>query len=119
MITPKENPPKGKFLESLGSYDPFTKEKIFNKERILYWVGNGAQLSASVNNLLIRERAVEGKKMRSHSTRKRKKKEGTGGAAVPPGGGEASKTPEAKVGPPKEKTAKEETKEEISPEAGT
>jgi len=72
VVTPKQSPPQGKFLEALGSYDPLRKEKILDAERIKHWISNGAQVSASVMNLLISEKVVEGKKMRAHSSRIRK-----------------------------------------------
>jgi len=45
--------PKGKFLELLGNYDPHKKEFKVNMERISYWLSNGAQVSPTVNNLLV------------------------------------------------------------------
>jgi len=41
--------------EDLGSYNPKTKGTTINKERALYWLGQGAQASASVHNLLVKE----------------------------------------------------------------
>ena len=48
-------PIKGKFIEILGSYDPHGgKEKglVVKKERVDYWVGNGAQMSDTVASLM-------------------------------------------------------------------
>lgn len=43
----------GKYLEKLGSYDPRTKERILDEERIAYWISKGAQLSATMHNMLV------------------------------------------------------------------
>ena len=50
-------------MEILGSYDPHKKTTILKKERILHWIGNGAQPSDTVHNLLVREGIIEGKKV--------------------------------------------------------
>ena len=45
---------KRKSIEILGHYNPTTtpKELVINKERALYWIGNGAQASDTVHNLM-------------------------------------------------------------------
>lgn len=45
----------GKFLEDLGFYNPRTKEKRLNIERIKYWLEKGAQVSNTLHNLLVEE----------------------------------------------------------------
>lgn len=55
--------PGKRHVEILGSYDPHKKTTILKKERILYWIGQGAQTSPVVTNLLIREGVIEGKKV--------------------------------------------------------
>ncbi|MDP3957121.1 MAG: 30S ribosomal protein S16 [bacterium] len=50
-------------IEILGSYDPHKKTTILKKDRILYWMGQGAQASPVVTNLLVREGVIEGKKI--------------------------------------------------------
>lgn len=77
VVTDKKNPPKaGRFLEILGFYNPLTKEKKLKVDRIQHWISVGAKLSDRVNNLLISEGIIKGKKIAVHSTAKRKKKEG-------------------------------------------
>lgn len=44
--------------EDLGSYNPKTKATTLNKERINYWLQKGAQASATVHNLLVKEGVV-------------------------------------------------------------
>jgi len=44
----------GAFIEELGTYNPTKVNKILNlnKERIEYWLGNGAIASETVKNIL-------------------------------------------------------------------
>lgn len=46
----------GSYLEKLGAYDPMKKphEVTFNKERVDYWLGTGAQPTETVASLLKR-----------------------------------------------------------------
>ena len=67
--------PTGRFIEILGHYDPHNKKKIFNKERIEYWISKGAQLSPTVNNLLIDAGIIKGEKVTSWRPKKKEKKE--------------------------------------------
>lgn len=55
--------PGKRHVEILGSYDPHKKTTVLKKERILYWIGQGAQASPVVTNLLIREGVIERKKI--------------------------------------------------------
>jgi len=75
VVDKKRSPKSGKFTEQLGFYNPITKEKKINKERVEYWLSQGAQPSDTVHNFLIREGAIKGKKISVHSTKKRKKEE--------------------------------------------
>jgi len=65
----------GRQAEDLGWYNPLENKISFNKERILYWIGKGAKLSETVNNLLISEKIIEGKKIAVHKQPKAKKGE--------------------------------------------
>jgi len=64
--------PKGKFLELLGSYDPH--KKVFNvkKDRVEYWMGNGAQISPTVNNLMVNYKVWDKPKMESWKPKHKK-----------------------------------------------
>jgi len=70
-VTERANPVKGKFLEELGHLNPKTKQKSFKKERILYWLSQGAKCSATVNNVLVGEKVIEGKKVKAWRPKKR------------------------------------------------
>ena len=61
----------GRFVEEVGFYNPATKEKILKGERIKYWISVGAQPSATIHNLLIREKVIEGKKIPKHKLPKK------------------------------------------------
>ena len=41
-----------RFIEQLGFYNPVTGTAKINTERISYWVKNGAQVSATIKNLI-------------------------------------------------------------------
>jgi len=45
-------------VEDIGSYNPFTKTAIVNKERVLHWIKMGAQPTVSVHNLLVAQGVV-------------------------------------------------------------
>ena len=65
LVDSRMGPKSGKALEILGSHD-FREGKGNNKingERIKYWISNGAQISETMNNLLISEKVISGKKI--------------------------------------------------------
>jgi len=71
VLTDSKNGPKsGKFLEILGSYDARRGERAeFNIERVKHLMKDGAQLSDTVNNLLVKRKIIIGKKMNVLSKR--------------------------------------------------
>ena len=52
--------PTGRFIETLGWYDPKQEGNNFslNLDRVDYWLGNGAQPSDTVNSLIVKARAL-------------------------------------------------------------
>ena len=73
VVTKKQNPPRGgRFVEEVGNYSPLTKQIILKKERVQYWLSQGAQPSATVHNLLIKQGVLEGKKIPVHKKTKEK-----------------------------------------------
>jgi len=103
VVIEKTRPPKsGRFIEQLGFYNPLTKEKQFNADRIKYWISTGAQPSDTVHNLLLRNKIIEGVKVAAHNIKKKKP-----GEAEPKPAPEAK--PEAKPAPgPEPKQPKQE-----------
>ncbi len=81
--------------EQLGSYDPFTKKAIINKERVAHWLKVGAKPSDTVWNLFIREKAVEGK-VRQIKMNKKKATEGLPAEASAKAGVNAAAPADAK-----------------------
>ena len=64
VVTDKRNSSKGgRFVEQVGFYNPVTKEKVLNKERVQYWLSQGVQPSATLHNLFIKDGILEGKKI--------------------------------------------------------
>lgn len=55
-------PKSNKIVEQLGFYNPKTKERQINDERVKYWIGVGAQTSGTVHNMLIDAGVMEGEK---------------------------------------------------------
>lgn len=49
-------PRDGRFIEDLGSYDPYKKNVILEQERIHYWLKKGAQPTQTVKNLLQKQK---------------------------------------------------------------
>lgn len=85
----------GKFLEIVGFYNPLTKEKNLKLERIKYWLSVGAKPSSTVQNLLLKNGILKGKKIPKHKKSKKTKE------TIPE---TITKTPETTT-----KTIKEET----------
>lgn len=62
IVSEKSKDPWGRYLELLGNYNPRSKQANFKKERIEYWLSQGAQTSPTVKNLLINLEIISGKK---------------------------------------------------------
>lgn len=63
--------PQGEFIELLGSYNKIQKQRNFNKERILYWISKGAQLSPTMHNMLVDEKIIDKAKVQAWKPKKR------------------------------------------------
>jgi small subunit ribosomal protein S16 len=63
VVAEKTRPVKGKFIESLGMYNPVNKDNTFNAERIKYWISVGAQPSQTVHNLLVKHNIIDDNKI--------------------------------------------------------
>lgn len=102
VIMEKTKDPWGDALEDLGHYNPRTKKGEFNKDRILYWISKGAQLTDSVNNLLINQGIIKAEKRKVTKVHRKKAKSKT----------EAKEETKSEVG------AAGLTKKEVKEEAG-
>jgi small subunit ribosomal protein S16 len=74
IISEKSRDPYGRVLEILGSYNPHSKELLTKTERIKYWISQGAQMTATVNNLLIEKEIIKGAKVSASKPGKKNKK---------------------------------------------
>ena len=64
-VQDKQTDPWGKTLELVGHYNPHTKQLTAKAERIKHWLGQGAKMSATINNLLVEHKIIEGQKVKA------------------------------------------------------
>lgn len=57
VVADSRAPRDGRQIETVGTYNPLTKpeEVVLEEDRILEWLGNGAQPSDTVRNILSKE----------------------------------------------------------------
>lgn len=72
----KNGPQSGKFLEILGSQTLKSDTVTLKNDRILHWIKNGAQVSDTAHNMLVKHKVIEGKKKnvlskKSHTTKRK------------------------------------------------
>ena len=65
IISEKSRDPYGDVLETLGSYNPHSKELVAKADRIKYWLSKGAQMTTTVNNILVNKKIIDGQKTAS------------------------------------------------------
>lgn len=51
VVTDSRRSRDGKYIESVGHYNPRNKNLIINKERVDYWLAKGAQTSNTADRL--------------------------------------------------------------------
>ncbi|MCS6789138.1 MAG: 30S ribosomal protein S16 [Patescibacteria group bacterium] len=64
VVAEKRSKRDGKNVEDIGFYNPTSKEFGIKKERLDYWLKNGAKPTPTVHNLLIKKQLISGKKIR-------------------------------------------------------
>ncbi len=75
VVTQKKHASRaGRFVEEVGFYNPLTKEKNLKADRIKYWLGNGAQASDTIHNLLVSEKIIQADKRKINITKSKKEK---------------------------------------------
>jgi small subunit ribosomal protein S16 len=62
VLQKKRSKLSGKIIEKLGWWDPRLKRGEFKPDLIRFYIDNGAQVSGSVWNLLIKNQIIKGKK---------------------------------------------------------
>jgi small subunit ribosomal protein S16 len=120
IINEKGRDPYGRALEVLGSYDQYQKKLQVKNDRVTYWLSKGAQMTNTVNNLLVthgvidREKIIPKKKTKTSEKREAQKK----AKAEKRKEAEKAATPETPEEKPLEETVEPEEviKEEIKPE---
>ncbi len=86
----------GSFVEKVGTYNPKTKERNLDVERIKYWLSVGAQASGTMHNMLISMNVIQGKKINVLPRKSPPKKEEVAAEAAPAAAAPvAEKAPEA------------------------
>ncbi len=63
VVEHTESPKTGNFVEKLGTYNPKTKLRTLDAERVKYWLSKGAKASGTMHNMLIAAGVIEGKKV--------------------------------------------------------
>ncbi|MES2135372.1 MAG: 30S ribosomal protein S16 [Patescibacteria group bacterium] len=118
VVLEKQRSPKaGHPLQVLGSYNPKTKHTVINAERVKHWISMGAQLSGTVNNLLITNKVIEGKKVNVLGKKTPIVKSEAGDASSDPKGSKSEPAAEVASEPEvvaEEVVAEETTSEEVS-----
>ncbi len=104
-------------MEKVGTYDPKSKQRVLDVERIKYWISVGAQPSATVHNMLVSLKIIDAKKINVLPKFKEPapavedsgeaKKEEVAAEAAP-----AAEAPAEAAAPVEEVAVVEETKEE-------
>ena len=75
VLQEKFRKPTGKAIEFLGFYNPRLKSKRIKEERVKYWISQGAQMSATVHNLLVEEKIIVAPKRKASKTKIKNKHE--------------------------------------------
>ncbi|MBI3638641.1 30S ribosomal protein S16 [Candidatus Wolfebacteria bacterium] len=70
VVAEKRSKLEGRYVDDLGWLNPRSKEFIVNKERVSYWIKNGAQPTDSAHNLLVKSGAISGPKRPVHKKKK-------------------------------------------------
>jgi small subunit ribosomal protein S16 len=123
VIDKRKSSKAGEYIEEVGFLNPLKKEKFLRKERINYWLSVGAKPSATVYNLLVSEKILEGKKIPKQKKSKKKPSDASASTKVSVDKeatadkkameGKEEKKPEAPAS--KEEKPKEEKKEAEKP----
>ena len=115
VVSEKARDTQAKSLEILGHYNPTQEPKILElkADRIKHYISNGATLSPTVHNLLVKEGVIEGDKQKSvRISKKRQAKIDEKKAQEEEKKKEAKEAAKAAEGSTPEAPAEEEKKEE-------
>lgn len=85
VVEHTSSPKAGKFVEKIGTYNPKSKERNLNIERVKYWMSVGAKPSDTVHNMLVSLGALNSKKINVLPKYVEPKKEEAPAAEAPAG----------------------------------
>lgn len=91
---------QGKYLELLGSYDPHAKKLDVDVDRVQYWLSKGAQVSPTLNNLMVNHKLWDREKMQSWTPKKKEASETPAPAEKPAASAAETPAPEEKAEAP-------------------
>ena len=63
VVEHTESPKTGSIVEKVGVYNPKSKERVLDAERIKYWMSVGAKPSDTVHNMLVSLGIINAKKI--------------------------------------------------------
>lgn len=106
VLQERAKAPGHRHIEMLGSYNPHSKTTLLKKDRVLYWIGQGAKPSDRVHNMLVKQGIIEGKIIPKKMPRPVKKEEEAPKADTETGGTEtsAAKVDSSEITTPEVKT---------------
>ncbi|HRH26455.1 MAG TPA: 30S ribosomal protein S16 [Candidatus Paceibacterota bacterium] len=86
VLTESTNSTKsGRYQEVLGSHDPRHPDAtVLKEDRIKHWIGQGAQVSGTLHNMLVSKGVIAGKKINVLPKKRPIVKEGAEAAAPAP-----------------------------------
>jgi len=63
VVEHTSGPKAGNIVEKVGVYNPKSKERVIDTERVKYWMSVGAKPSDTVHNMLVSLGVISGKKI--------------------------------------------------------
>jgi len=67
VVDSKKSSISNKYIEKIGWWIPAQHKHEINGEKALSWIAKGAQPSATVHNLLVTDKIIEGNKIPKHN----------------------------------------------------
>ncbi|MDP3763375.1 MAG: 30S ribosomal protein S16 [bacterium] len=83
VLQDKQWKPQGKALELFGFYDPHSKEKKVQEERVKFWISKGAQVSPTLHNMFVGMNILSGEKVKVWKPKKGSDKKESAAPVMP------------------------------------
>jgi len=85
VVTDKRNAAhEGRFVDEVGSWNPLTKQRALNADKIKEWMKKGAQPSNTIHNMLVEEKILKEEKVDVHKKSKNPAQPASGAGAPKP-----------------------------------